>query len=85
MVYYFADMNDFDASGFPMTANISETTSVQCFNISIINDNRREDTEMFTVQFEVTGSQGSFLFDPINATVSIIDDDGECATHTSNN
>ena len=73
-------MDDFDASTFPMTGNITETTSEQCFNITIINDNRREDTEIFTVQFEVTDSRGNFLLDPNNTTVSIIDDDGGCTT-----
>lgn len=70
-------MDDFDASGFPMTGNITETTSEQCFNISIINDNRGEDTEIFTVQFEVTSYQGSFMYDPMNSTVYIEDDDSK--------
>ena len=69
-------MDDFDASGFPITGNITETTSEQCFNISITNDNRRENTEIFIVQFEVTNSQGSFMYDPINSTIFIEDDDG---------
>ena len=59
-----------------MTASITETTSEQCFNVSINNDSRREDTEIFIVQFEVTNSQGSFMYDPINSTVYIEDDDG---------
>lgn len=60
-----------------MTGSITETTSEQCFNISITNDNRREDTEIFIVKFQVTDSQGSFMYDPINTTVYIEDDDGK--------
>ena len=59
-----------------MAGNITETTSEQCFNVSINNDNRREDTEIFIVKFEVTNSQGSFMYDPINSTIFIEDDDG---------
>ena len=69
--------DDFDASGFPMTGKINETNSDQCFNITIINDNRREDTETFTVHIEVTGSQGNISYDAINTTVSIEDDDSK--------
>lgn len=60
-----------------MTGNITETTTEQCFNISITDDNRREDIEIFTLQFDVTDSQGSFLYNPISATVSIEDDDSK--------
>ena len=74
--YYYIVVDDFDASGFPMTGNITDTTSKQCFNVSITNDNRTEDTEMFTVRFEETNSKGSFKYGPINSTVSIEDDDG---------
>ena len=69
-------MNDYSASGFPMTGSITETTSEQCFNVTITDDSRREDTEIFIVQFEVTSSQGNFVYDPINSTVYIVDDDG---------
>ena len=77
MVCITAAINDFDVSTFPMTGHITETTTEQCFNIRIIDDNRREDTEIFTVQFDVTDSQGSFLYNPISATVSIEDDDSK--------
>ena len=77
----FAVMDDFDTSGFPMTGNINETTSEQCFNINITDDNKREGTETFTVQFEVTNYQGNLVYDPINATVSILDDDSKCRVH----
>ena len=73
-----AAVNDFDVSGILMTGNITEATTEQCFNISITDDNRREDTETFTVQFDVTDSQGSFLYNPVSAIVSIEDDDGKC-------
>ena len=78
------DLDDFSAFVFLMSGNITETISEQCFNISITNDNRREDTEMFIVQFEVTNSQGSFMYDPINSTIYIEDDDGKCISMLEN-
>ena len=76
-VYYSIDLDDFGAFVFLMSGNITETNSEQCFNISITNDNRIEDTEIFTVHFEVTNSEGSFMYDRINSTIFIEDDDGK--------
>ena len=76
-VYYSIDLDDFGAFVFLMSGNITETISEQCFNISITNDNRIEDTEIFTVHFEVTNSEGSFMYDRINSTIFIEDDDGK--------
>ena len=70
-------MDDFDASGFPMTGNITETTSEQCFNISIINDNRKEDNETFSVHLNAIASQGNFIYSPLYALVTIEDDDSK--------
>lgn len=45
--------------------------------IPIIDDIRVEETESFTVEFEVLNDSGNIAsYDPIQATVQILDDDG---------
>lgn len=77
----FVAIDDFDVSGFPMTGTIDENNSQQCFSISITDDKNREGTETFTVRFDVTNSQGNLIYNPISATVSILDDDSKCRVH----
>ena len=47
----------------------------QCFNVTITDDNVREDAETFTVTLEKPGSLSMVLIHPGTITVTIEDDD----------
>ena len=51
----------------------------QCFNVTITDDNVREDAETFTVTLEMAfnGSLPKILIHPEMVTVIILDNDGE--------
>ena len=51
----------------------------QCFNVTITDDNVREDAETFTVTLEMAfnGSLSKILIHPAMVTVTILDNDGK--------
>jgi len=65
----------------PITCNplvFSGTDSLECCNIPINDDNLCEDTESFTVSLNTTATASdATLINPVQATVSIIDNDSE--------
>ena len=55
------------------------STRWQCFNVTITDDNVREDAETFTLTLEkpFNGSLPKILIRPVMVTVTILDNDGE--------
>ena len=51
----------------------------QCFNVTITDDDVREDVEMFTATLEMAfnGSLPKILIHPAMVTVTILDNDGK--------
>lgn len=55
------------------------STRRQCFNVTIADDDVREDAEIFTATLEIAfnGSLPKILIHPAMVTVTILDNDGK--------
>ena len=80
--------NSTDASDFqyvnqrspPGFLSLSPNTTQQCVNIAILDDSEMEETEFLTLSLSLTSEQNSVALSQPNATVYIIDNDGELYT-----
>lgn len=73
-----SDLQDF----LPINQSLEEfgnSTRRQCFNVTITDDDVREDAETFTVALEkpLNGSLPTVLIHPPMVTVTILDNDGK--------
>ena len=49
----------------------------QCITVRIINNDKLEETESFNISLEgARGLSSSFIFDPLEVSVTITDEDG---------
>ena len=74
LVSISSDLQDF----LPINQSLEgfgNSTRRQCFNVTITDDNVREDAETFTATLEKPGSLPMVLIHPGNITVTIKDDD----------
>lgn len=71
------DSSDYNISSFPMPGLLTESSTEQCYNVSIVMDDIQEENEYFTVEFNVRDFMGNFLYDASSAVVSIEDDDSK--------
>ena len=73
--------SDYNSTAAPDVLTIQRGQETACSNITIINDNFIEFDEHFTVSIilESTNFSAGVTLVPDNATVVIVDGDGECS------
>lgn len=59
------------------SVTLSPTTTKRCVSVNIVQDSLLEEAEYLTVSLSFTNEQSSVLISQQNATIYIIDDDGE--------
>ena len=66
-----------DYTAIPPVLRFGRGEKNRCANVTIINDNRLEETESFNVSLERgIGVSSRFVFDPQEVSITIIDEDG---------
>ena len=77
-------INDYTAATVIRTFSSGSTSAspAQSLDIPIINDNVDEPTETILVQGSESDASAQFLSGADTATVSILDDDGNCALNS---
>ena len=64
-----------DYSSVSQDLTFSQSSSLECVNVSIVNDNKMEDEEEFSLTLTTTKARVNL--DPNTTTIRIADDDGE--------
>ena len=68
---------DYGAIPIPPVLRFGRCEKKNCVNVTIINDNRLEETESFNISLEGRrGLSSRFVFDPQEMSVTITDEDG---------